>query len=315
MYVSRFITPPLPGESTSLVQPGSAGGEVVAVSAAGMTVSGMITLRHSDVPDFEIQGSGMPNYLGAVALSPDGATAWVPSKQDNVQARHAAQWREPQLPEHGARHRLAHRPGDRRRRPCLARRPRQLQPRQRRGVRYLRQLPVRGAGNQPRSRGASMRRAATKSSASTSAARRRAWRSRTMACVCTSTTSWIARVGVFDLTRLLNLGESNVPSLATLNRRRRRVAVGTGAQGQAVLLRRARHAPVARRLPELRLLSQRRRPRRAHLGSHRHGRGSAQHRRACEVARPGRASCTGPPTSTSCRTSKPRSARWPAARA
>ncbi len=26
----------------------------------------------------------MPNYLGAVALSPDGATAWVPSKQDNV---------------------------------------------------------------------------------------------------------------------------------------------------------------------------------------------------------------------------------------
>ena len=26
----------------------------------------------------------MPNYLGAVALSPDGVSAWVPSKQDNV---------------------------------------------------------------------------------------------------------------------------------------------------------------------------------------------------------------------------------------
>jgi len=84
VYVSRFITPPLPGESTALVQPGTSGGEIVVVSAAGMTVSGVITLGHADIPDFEIQGSGVPNYLGAVALSPDGATAWVPSKQDNI---------------------------------------------------------------------------------------------------------------------------------------------------------------------------------------------------------------------------------------
>ena len=49
-----------------------------------MTVSNTITLAHSNKPDFEIQGSGVPNYLGAVALSPDGLTAWVPSKQDNV---------------------------------------------------------------------------------------------------------------------------------------------------------------------------------------------------------------------------------------
>ena len=56
----------------------------VQVSAANMTVTRTITLRHSDVPDFEIQGSGIPNYLGAVALSPDGASAWVPSKQDNI---------------------------------------------------------------------------------------------------------------------------------------------------------------------------------------------------------------------------------------
>ncbi len=84
VYVSRFITPPLPGESTGLVQPGDAGGEVVVVSAGNMTVSSTLTLRHSDLPDFEIQGSGIPNYLGAVTLSPDGLTAWVPSKQDNV---------------------------------------------------------------------------------------------------------------------------------------------------------------------------------------------------------------------------------------
>ena len=84
VYVSRFITPPLPGEATALVQPGTAGGEVVQVNAANMTVTRTITLRHSDVPDFEIQGSGIPNYLGAVTLSPDGGSAWVPSKQDNI---------------------------------------------------------------------------------------------------------------------------------------------------------------------------------------------------------------------------------------
>jgi large repetitive protein len=84
VYVSRFITPPLPGESTAQVLPAGAGGEVVVVSAASMTVSNTITLAHSNKPDFEIQGGGVPNYLGAVALSPDGMSAWVPSKQDNV---------------------------------------------------------------------------------------------------------------------------------------------------------------------------------------------------------------------------------------
>ena len=41
-------------------------------------------MRHSDKPDFENQGRGIPNYLGAVAISPDGQSAWVPSKQDNI---------------------------------------------------------------------------------------------------------------------------------------------------------------------------------------------------------------------------------------
>jgi hypothetical protein len=43
-----------------------------------------IELRHSDKPDFENQGRGVPNYLGAAAISPDGRSAWVPSKQDNI---------------------------------------------------------------------------------------------------------------------------------------------------------------------------------------------------------------------------------------
>jgi large repetitive protein len=41
-------------------------------------------LRHSDRPDSTISGRGVPNYLGAAAISPDGKSAWVPSKQDNV---------------------------------------------------------------------------------------------------------------------------------------------------------------------------------------------------------------------------------------
>jgi YVTN family beta-propeller protein len=84
VYVSRFITPPLAGESTALVQTNSRGGEVVLVTAASMTVNRTITLAHSDAPDFENQGRGVPNYLGAAVISPDGTQAWVPSKQDNI---------------------------------------------------------------------------------------------------------------------------------------------------------------------------------------------------------------------------------------
>jgi YVTN family beta-propeller protein len=84
VYVSRFITPPLPGESTASVQTQGAGGEVAVVDAATMSLTNVITLRHSDKPDFELQGRGIPNYLGAVAISPDGKSAWVPSKQDNI---------------------------------------------------------------------------------------------------------------------------------------------------------------------------------------------------------------------------------------
>jgi YVTN family beta-propeller protein len=84
-FVSRFITPPLPGESTANVQTSvGAGAEVVIVDTASLTRDGTISLRHSDKPDAENQGRGIPNYLGAVTVSPDGQSAWVPSKQDNV---------------------------------------------------------------------------------------------------------------------------------------------------------------------------------------------------------------------------------------
>lgn len=89
LYVSRFITPPLPGESTSQVSfernGVQVGGEVVVLGTAALNISRTIVLRGSTKPDFENQGSGVPNYLGAPVISPDGTQAWVPSKQDNVQ--------------------------------------------------------------------------------------------------------------------------------------------------------------------------------------------------------------------------------------
>jgi mono/diheme cytochrome c family protein len=87
-YVPRFVSPPLPGEGTLGVQTTASGapvgGEVVVVGTATMAIVRTIVLAHSDVPDAENQGRGIPNYLGAAALSPDGTQAFVPSKQDNV---------------------------------------------------------------------------------------------------------------------------------------------------------------------------------------------------------------------------------------
>ena len=84
LYVSRFITRPLVGENTPLVQTASGGGEVLQINTSSMTVSRTISLAYSDAPDFENQGRGVPNYLGAAVISPDGTQAWVPSKQDNI---------------------------------------------------------------------------------------------------------------------------------------------------------------------------------------------------------------------------------------
>lgn len=82
--VTRFITPPLPGEGTATVNTAVGGGEVHVVSTATMSLARTVLLRHSDRVDTEAQGSGIPNYLGAAVIAPDGATAWVPSKQDNI---------------------------------------------------------------------------------------------------------------------------------------------------------------------------------------------------------------------------------------
>ncbi len=88
LLVSRFVTPPLPGEATAAVQTNVAGtprgGEVLVLDATSLTVQRTVVLQHSEKPDTTAQGRGIPNYLGAPAIAPDGLSAWVPSKQDNV---------------------------------------------------------------------------------------------------------------------------------------------------------------------------------------------------------------------------------------
>ncbi|MDH5323592.1 MAG: DUF1929 domain-containing protein, partial [Gammaproteobacteria bacterium] len=88
VFVSRHVTPRQPGEGTGSPQGDiggiPTGGEIVPVDAASMTVLPLIVLRHSDQEDFENQGSGVPNYLAPLTISPDGVTASVASKQDNI---------------------------------------------------------------------------------------------------------------------------------------------------------------------------------------------------------------------------------------
>ncbi|HUQ52655.1 MAG TPA: galactose oxidase-like domain-containing protein, partial [Gammaproteobacteria bacterium] len=83
-YVSRFVTAPQAGEVTAIVQVQGAGAEVLVIDPSAMSLTQTIVLQHSTKIDAENQGAGVPNYLGAVAIAPDGLTAIVPSKQDNI---------------------------------------------------------------------------------------------------------------------------------------------------------------------------------------------------------------------------------------
>lgn len=71
IFVTRFISP-------------SDHGEVVELDAEALTVTRTISLVTDPGPDTEASSRGVPNYLRQVAISPDGAYAWVPSKKDNT---------------------------------------------------------------------------------------------------------------------------------------------------------------------------------------------------------------------------------------
>lgn len=88
IYISRYITPHLPNEGTvsPITETGGKyyGGEVLVVDVNNFSINNTIVLKHSERSDAEHAARGIPNYLGSVALSPDGLSAWVPSKQDNI---------------------------------------------------------------------------------------------------------------------------------------------------------------------------------------------------------------------------------------
>ncbi|MEO6599404.1 MAG: PKD domain-containing protein, partial [Polyangiaceae bacterium] len=84
LLASRFITLPATGENTAAVQTASATAQVLLIDPSAFSLKKTITLRYGDKPDSEVQARGLPNYLGAPVIAPDGRGAWVPSKQDNI---------------------------------------------------------------------------------------------------------------------------------------------------------------------------------------------------------------------------------------
>ncbi len=85
IFASRFITPRVEGENSAAPVLAGAGGQVVVINVASSAVERTILLNPSTASDTETSARGLPNYLGAATISPDGLSAWVPSKQDNIQ--------------------------------------------------------------------------------------------------------------------------------------------------------------------------------------------------------------------------------------
>ncbi|MFL1484676.1 malectin domain-containing carbohydrate-binding protein [Marinobacter sp. LN3S78] len=86
VYVTNFVTPPLPGEDGLAPDVAAGGGELWVVDAQSLSVVDTIQLGYRNRGVSESTGPGMPNYLNAPVLGPDGDWAYVPSKQDNILA-------------------------------------------------------------------------------------------------------------------------------------------------------------------------------------------------------------------------------------
>ncbi|HEU4329100.1 MAG TPA: NPCBM/NEW2 domain-containing protein [Roseiflexaceae bacterium] len=71
VYVSRFLS-------------SASRGEVYEIDPATMALVQTIPLAYDKTPDGENRGRGLPNYLSALAINPDGTRLWVPSKKDNT---------------------------------------------------------------------------------------------------------------------------------------------------------------------------------------------------------------------------------------
>ncbi|MES2570619.1 MAG: Ig-like domain-containing protein, partial [Verrucomicrobiota bacterium] len=74
VFVTRFISPELEAEIAEF-----------AGASVNLDLTRTIRLAASNATDGGDRASGVPNYLSAIAISPDGARAVVASKQDNTQ--------------------------------------------------------------------------------------------------------------------------------------------------------------------------------------------------------------------------------------
>ncbi|MFT5141777.1 MAG: YVTN family beta-propeller protein [Rhodothermales bacterium] len=83
VIVTRFVTPPVPGESTQSVST-AGGGEILFFRAADLSLDNTVTLAYNDVTDTPDGARGIANYLAMPTISPDGARLWIPSKFDNI---------------------------------------------------------------------------------------------------------------------------------------------------------------------------------------------------------------------------------------
>ena len=81
IFVTRFVSAFAESDGAG---EDDAAGEVYEVDAATFTVTRTIELAFDPGPDTESSGRGVPNYLSQVRIAPDGGTAWIPSKKDNI---------------------------------------------------------------------------------------------------------------------------------------------------------------------------------------------------------------------------------------
>jgi len=85
LLAPRFISSPTADEHTRNPAPG--GGEVIVINTDDMSIETTISVPyHSPENDIDtnIENRGIPNYLRAPAMSPNGYIAIVPSKVDNI---------------------------------------------------------------------------------------------------------------------------------------------------------------------------------------------------------------------------------------
>lgn len=84
LFVNDFITPPIPGESTLVVDVANGSANVFSVEPGALTLEATIPITYDARGQSESQGPGMPNYLGPPVVSFDEQYAYIPSKKDNI---------------------------------------------------------------------------------------------------------------------------------------------------------------------------------------------------------------------------------------